>query len=69
MSLLFGTDPCFAAHDTGPGHPERPARLHAVLEGVAAAHLDTDLVPLEVREATRAELELVHSARHLERLA
>ena len=67
--LLFGTDPQFAAHDTGRGHPERPARLEAVLAGVADAHLDGDLAPLAVRPALDDELERVHSARHLERLA
>jgi acetoin utilization deacetylase AcuC-like enzyme len=67
--LLFGTDPAFAAHDTGRGHPERPARLDAVLAGVADAHLDGDLAALAVRPATDDELELVHSPRHLERLA
>jgi acetoin utilization deacetylase AcuC-like enzyme len=69
MAVLFGTDPAFAAHETGPGHPERPARLQAVLDGAADAHLDGDLVPLAVRDATDAELELVHSSDHLEHLA
>jgi acetoin utilization deacetylase AcuC-like enzyme len=69
VTLLFGTDPCFAAHDTGSGHPERPARLQAVLEGARDAHLDTDLVPLQIREASDAELERVHAARHLAQLS
>jgi acetoin utilization deacetylase AcuC-like enzyme len=67
--LLFGTDPVFAAHDTGRGHPERPARLEAALRGVEDAHLDGDLVPLAVRPATEEELERVHTTKYLERLA
>jgi hypothetical protein len=31
--LLIGSDPAFADHDTGPGHPERAARLDlAIIE-------------------------------------
>jgi acetoin utilization deacetylase AcuC-like enzyme len=66
--LLLAADDRFAAHDTGPGHPERAARLHAVDEGLVLADLGTDLVRLDRREATRAELERVHPAEHLDRL-
>ncbi len=34
MRTLLYTDPLFQAHDTGPGHPERSARLEAVLEAL-----------------------------------
>jgi acetoin utilization deacetylase AcuC-like enzyme len=50
------------------GHPERPGRLRAVNDGVAALHLGEDLVVLESRAATPAQLELVHSEAYLERL-
>ena len=30
MSTLLITHPAFTAHDTGPGHPERPDRMRAV---------------------------------------
>ncbi len=30
--VLLLTDPAMLAHDPGPGHPERPARLEAVLD-------------------------------------
>jgi acetoin utilization deacetylase AcuC-like enzyme len=59
--LLLGTDPEFAAHDPGPGHPERTARLDAVAAGVSAAGIDDALVPVEPRDATREELERVHA--------
>ena len=32
--LFVATDPVFSLHDTGRGHPERPARLDAVREGI-----------------------------------
>jgi acetoin utilization deacetylase AcuC-like enzyme len=64
--LLVGTDPVFAEHDTGPRHPERAARLGAVLEGVGQAALGDAVVPLAARDATRPELERVHPAAYLD---
>ena len=66
--LLLADDPEFAEHDPGPGHPERVARLRAVEAGVAAARIDDALVPLEPRDATRADLERVHSVTMLDTL-
>ena len=66
--LLLATDPVFAEHDTGPGHPEAPARLEAVAAGIACTGLGTDLVLLAPRRATRAELERVHPGAHLDHL-
>jgi acetoin utilization deacetylase AcuC-like enzyme len=66
--LLLATDDRFAEHDTGPGHPERAARLQAVEAGLVIADLGSDLVVLPRREATRAELERVHPADHLDAL-
>jgi hypothetical protein len=34
--VLLSTDPRFLDHLTGAHHPERPARLEAVLAGIAA---------------------------------
>jgi acetoin utilization deacetylase AcuC-like enzyme len=64
--LLLGTDPEFSEHDPGPGHPERVARLDAVAAGIMAADVDGVFVPLGPRDATRAELERVHSAAMLD---
>ncbi len=68
MTVLFSTHPAYARHDTGAGHPERPERLQAVLDGAAAAGLDEALVDLAPRPATRAELERVHPPRFVERI-
>lgn len=65
--LLVATDPRFADHDPGRGHPERPARLDAVLRGVEAADRDAVRI-LEPRRATPDELERVHTLEYLERL-
>jgi acetoin utilization deacetylase AcuC-like enzyme len=66
--LFFTGDPVYAGHDTGPHHPEGPSRLLAVAEGLVIAGLGSDLVTLPRRDATRAEIERVHPADHLDRL-
>ena len=61
--------PDCARHETGRGHPERPARLQAILDALAGADdLADRLVRLEGRHASAAELELVHTAGHVERI-
>jgi len=68
VAVVVETHPAYLAHDTGPGHPERPARLDAVLAGLEAAGVPDALVWAEPRRATRAELERVHPAAHLDEL-
>jgi acetoin utilization deacetylase AcuC-like enzyme len=64
MDLVLLTHPSFADHDTGPHHPERPARLAAVLEGIRAAGVT--LVEVEPPEADPDLLGLVHDADYIE---
>jgi len=64
--VLLETHPAFAEHQTGHGHPERPARLQAVLDGVAAAGVDDALVRVAPEPASRADLERVHPAAYLD---
>jgi acetoin utilization deacetylase AcuC-like enzyme len=66
VAVLFATHPRYLDHVAGRGHPERPARLEAVLMGARCAGLDDALVPLEPRPATREELERVHPAAYLD---
>jgi acetoin utilization deacetylase AcuC-like enzyme len=68
VAVLLATHPRFLDHDAGHGHPERPARLGAVLDGLSDAGLGDALVPVDPRPATRAELERVHPAAHLDEL-
>lgn len=68
VTVLFATHTAYLDHLAGPRHPERPERLGAVLDGAASAGLSDALVPLEPRPATRAELELVHPERYLDRI-
>jgi acetoin utilization deacetylase AcuC-like enzyme len=54
-------------HDTGPGHPERPARIRAIRRALEAAPLAPEWV--EAPPAARADLERAHPPAHLDMLA
>jgi acetoin utilization deacetylase AcuC-like enzyme len=65
-TLLYSHSACLE-HDTGPSHPERPARLSAVLEALDGDDFDA----LERRDAPRAEreqIERVHPPRFVEKV-
>lgn len=73
-SLRIYTNSVFRKHDTGVGHPERPSRMDAALEGVAragltgsvidnaAVHADTDRIIAKVHSSDY-ERELEHASR------
>ncbi len=58
----------FLKHDTGPQHPERPARLLAILEGLEQAGLRRELAPLAVRPVEPRWVLAIHSPQYLRRL-
>jgi acetoin utilization deacetylase AcuC-like enzyme len=60
VPVLFSTHARYLDHDTGAGHPERAARLEAVLAGARTAGVDDALLRVAPRPATRAEVERVH---------
>jgi acetoin utilization deacetylase AcuC-like enzyme len=66
VAVLFTTHPRYLDHEAGHGHPERPARLNAVIEGAHRHDVADALVALEPRPATRPELERVHPAAYLD---
>jgi acetoin utilization deacetylase AcuC-like enzyme len=68
VSVLLMTHPRYLEHEAGAHHPERPARLEAVFEGMRLWDLDGALVPVQPRPATRAEIERVHDARYVDAL-
>ena len=66
MALLVFTHDAALRHDTGPGHPERPERIGAALDGVYRSG-----VAHEVRsppEATNGVLTAVHDPEYVARL-
>ncbi len=69
MTVLVATHDLCRLHDPGPGHPESPDRLGAVLAGVEAADLGSDVLWLEATSAPRSVLERTHTAQSLDSLA
>ena len=66
--MLLSTHERYLDHLTRASHPERPARLAAVVGGIRTAGLGDALVPVTPRPATKDELALVHPLDHLDRL-
>jgi acetoin utilization deacetylase AcuC-like enzyme len=63
-TALFTHEACFG-HDTGPGHPERVQRLGAILR-VLDDPLFGALSRRDAPEATRAQLERVHTPAYVD---
>ncbi|MCX7555426.1 histone deacetylase family protein [Xanthomonadaceae bacterium JHOS43] len=59
--------PACLLHSAGEGHPESPARLAAVLDGLRSAGL-RGVEWCEAPAATRAQLRLAHSSAHIARV-
>ncbi len=65
MPVPIFTHPDCIRHDPGPGHPETPARLHAL---VARLSRDPIAEIREVKPGAREDLLLVHPEGHVARL-
>jgi acetoin utilization deacetylase AcuC-like enzyme len=59
-------DAVFETHDTGPGHPERPARLERLRTALAQSAVARSCVAVSPVAAGDALLELVHEPSYLE---
>lgn len=66
MSVALFTHPDMLDHRPGPGHPERPERLQAVLEALDDAGLSRN--GRAATEAAIADLERLHPVDHVARL-
>ncbi|MGO8873014.1 MAG: histone deacetylase [Acidimicrobiales bacterium] len=66
--MLVVVGPVEAGEHFEDGHPERPARMTSVMEGIADLHLGTDLTVVPTRPAGFEQLELVHTPAYLDRL-
>lgn len=65
-TILISHPDC-SGHDTGPGHPERPQRLEAVLDAVRADPQLAERVTIaEAGHATEADLTLAHPKEHID---
>lgn len=64
--MLVVTHPACLEHDPGAGHPESPARLRAVLEGVRAFAAEASVELAEAPRVSREALLRVHTAGYLD---
>jgi acetoin utilization deacetylase AcuC-like enzyme len=67
MTTILLTHPACIEHDMGPGHPESPDRLRAILEGLKSEAFNA----LDRREAPRAAIDQiarVHPREYVERI-
>jgi acetoin utilization deacetylase AcuC-like enzyme len=65
MATLLFTHPACLSHETGPGHPERPARLQAILDALDAPEF-AGLLRREAPLASTEDLLLAHPPDHVE---
>lgn len=61
-------DPIFEQHETGFGHPERPERLPTSLKALEGSGLLEKAPMRSPRDATREQIELVHSPRYIDQV-
>jgi acetoin utilization deacetylase AcuC-like enzyme len=69
MPTGFIYDPAFLTHDTGSGHPERPARLQAVMRRLVSQPWYPRLRQLTARPADIPWIETTHSLEYIRRAA
>lgn len=69
MPTAYITHPLCAEHRMIPGHPEDPARLHAIENRLISQRLLDLLMVHEAPEVTREQVERVHEAGYLDWLA
>ncbi|MBP1708500.1 MAG: histone deacetylase family protein [Deltaproteobacteria bacterium] len=59
----------YIEHVMDHGHPESPERLRAIYQMLEQGELKEKLVPVKPREATREELETIHSPEYIDLIA
>src|SRR2546430_17734822 len=72
MTVSVVWHPACELHEPGPGHPERPDRIRAVLAALRAPDFESCVVWSEAQPADRAAIERVHTTSYvaaLEQLA
>lgn len=67
MTMLITHEACLR-HEMTPGHPERPARLAAVLRHLRETGLADEMTERQAPAASDVDIERVHGKHHLQRL-
>ena len=68
MPVSLVTHPDYTRHLTGPGHPERPARLAAVLGALRTDEWDAQLRRIEPEPVEPQLLSAVHGGQYIEQV-
>lgn len=68
MAVAFVTHPDYAAHLTGPGHPERPDRLRAIVEAVDRSGLEGRLQRITPGPVPPELLAAVHERSYIDQV-
>lgn len=68
MAVAFVTHPDYARHLTGPGHPERPDRLRAIIEAVDRSGLEGQLRRITPEPAPPELLAAVHERKYVDQV-
>ncbi|MDP2071998.1 histone deacetylase family protein [Methylotenera sp.] len=66
MQTAYITHPEFLKHDMGIGHPECPARIHAIQDQLIASGLFDFLSHYEAQKASKEVLALAHTQDYIE---
>ena len=65
MTTGFFSHPDCLSHDMGAGHPECPARIHAIEDHLRAVGLDMLMLPQDVPMASNQDLALAHDLNYV----
>lgn len=65
MTTGYFSHPDCLSHDMGTGHPECPARIHAIEDHLRAVGLDMLMVPQDVPMASNQDLALAHDLNYV----
>lgn len=65
MTTGYFSHPDCLSHDMGAGHPECPARIHAIEDHLRAVGLDTLMLPQDVPMASNQDLALAHDLNYV----
>ncbi len=68
MPVALVTHRDYLKHITGPGHPERPERIHAILHGIESSGLSDALNWITPEPLAREQLAAVHTHAYLDRI-
>ncbi len=68
MRTLFYYHPDFLEHNPGRGHPERPERLRAIIDGLKDSSLDQQVEWVEPQTVDPSYLKGIHSDEYVERI-